>query len=131
MSSAPSTAPIRVLLATADPMLRETRKALIQSFGFDVTASKTEDDALSHMRTERFDLLVLGHTLPARECRNLANAFRVYHPNGRIIEIIRTHGMSPVNNPDAIVVGMDGQIALRDTLEAQSRIARGAPSDAS
>jgi CheY-like chemotaxis protein len=118
-ASAPKRLATRILLATADPVLRDTRKAVIENFGFDVKVSTTIQNALDLINSERFEILVLGHTLSSQECCKLARAFRQRRASGRVIEIARYEGAQPLNNPDAVVVGMDGPAALRKTIEAQ------------
>jgi len=120
-ASAPKEAPIRILLATADAALRESRRALIESFGFHVSTSATETQALQLLQSDQFQLLILGHTLTSAECCKIAKAFRGRQPKGRVIEIARSMDSEPLNNPDAIVVGLDGPIALRETIEGQLR----------
>lgn len=120
-ASAQQEASIHILLATADQALRESRRVLIASFGFQVSASASEAEALRLLESQQFHLLVLGHTLTSHECCTIAKAFRRQQPMGRIIEIARSHDSPPLNNPDATVVGMDGPEALRQTIERQLR----------
>lgn len=123
-ASVPTEARVRVLLATADPLLRETRRALIRSFGFEVIASSTVEDTTELLLSNRFELLVLGHSLTSKDCCAVAKVFRQHHPHGRIVEIASSPAMPPLNNPDATVVGMDGPDALRTILEQQAQVAQ-------
>ena len=121
---APGKIAARILLATADPVLRHTRKRVMEGFGFEVQAGTTQEHALELINSERFEILVLGHTLSSPECTELARAFRQRRPGGRVIEIARDDSAQPLNNPDAIVVGMDGPAALKKTIEGQLLLVR-------
>ena len=115
----------RILLASPNPVLSQTREALIRSFGFDVSATSGETDAFDMMEGVRFDLLlVIGHSLGSVGAARLAKAFRGHNPRGRVIEIAARPGLPPLNNPDAVVVGLDGPVALQSVLETQLRIAQ-------
>ena len=113
-----------VLLATADPVLRQTRAALITSFGFHTIASLSLDDALALISACPFDILVVGHTLPADDCYAISTKFRKHNPKGRIVEILRRVGDDCKDHPDVTVVGLEGPLTLRDALLEQQRIAR-------
>ena len=113
----------RVLLATADPVLRETRVALIKSFGFHTTASTSLEHALRLIADMPFDILVIGHTLTAEACDTISREFRKHKSQGRIIEILRSFGDDSKCHPDVTVVGLEGPLRLRDVLLEQERIA--------
>lgn len=98
----------------------------MRSFGFEVSAVSTESDAYNLMQQLEFDLLVLGHSLGSSAvATRLAKAFRSNNPRGRVVEIAHREGMTPLNNPDATVVGMDGGAVLRSVLEQQLEIVQG------
>jgi hypothetical protein len=114
----------RILLATSDPGLRESRTAVLRCFGFDVTASKSTQHALELIGSRSFDLLVLGNTLTPDACREISIAFRRCRPTGRIVEILPASGVDCKSDPDVSVVGLDGPIALRGAIDEQLRLAR-------
>ena len=113
-----------VLLATADPVLRETRAALLRSFGLQTTASVSMQDAVRRIHSAEFDLLVLGSSLTPDECIGISAAFRKQLPNGRVVEILPGSGEECRDAPHATVVGLDGPPALRRVVLEQLRIAR-------
>jgi len=113
---------IRILLATADPMLRESRKAVLRSFGFDATASESTQHALDLMKAKTFDILILGNTLLPDDCVKLSAEFRKHRPSGRILEILPASGHDCKDHPDATVVGLDGPLALRTAIDEQLSI---------
>jgi DNA-binding response OmpR family regulator len=108
-----------ILLATADPILRETRQLLLRQFGFEVKAPIGKQQALELIDAESFGFLILGNTLPEKTRIEIASVFRQTQPHARIIEILASPGETPTTNPDAVVVGLDGPLALRAAIEAQ------------
>jgi DNA-binding response OmpR family regulator len=113
-----------VLLATADPVLRQTRAALITSFGFHTIASLSLHDALTLISACPFDILVLGHTLSAEACHTISTEFRRHNRKGRVVEILRRAEDDCNDHPDVTVVGLEGPLSLRNALLEQLRIAR-------
>jgi CheY-like chemotaxis protein len=108
-----------VMLATDDPILRETRMLLLHQFGFNVNAPVGKQQALELICAESFAVLILGNTLPETTRIEIATAFRQRQPHGRIIEIITAACEVSIANPDAVVIGLDGPSALRAVIEAQ------------
>lgn len=113
------TSTIRVLLATADPVLRETRVALLTQFGFEAAASTSIQNAIDLIQATPFDLLVLGNTLSPEACSQISKAFRQHRPKGRVVEILPASGADCNDSPDATVIGLDGPSALREVLWEQ------------
>ncbi len=115
-----------VLLATADPVLRASRAALLRSFGFHTTSSTSAEHAIELIQFYTFDLLVLGSSLTAEDCGTISAAFREKHPRGRVIEILPGSAEGSRDNPNETVVGLDGPLALRRVVLAQMQLARAA-----
>ena len=112
--------PIRVLSASADPQLNQSRALLLRSHGFDVTTSESSRQAREHMTYSVFDVLIFGATLPRDTCWELAEVFRECNSNGKIIEIVPSPDAPVKNQPDAVVVSTDEPsklvTAIRDNL---------------
>jgi CheY-like chemotaxis protein len=111
----------RILLATKDPLLRQTRKDVLLSFGYYVSAPVGEVEVLTLIQSEHFDVLILGDTLNPDNKRRFATKYRNQQPHGRVIEIVAAFGYSAFGNPDAAVVGLDGPLALQHAIEEQLR----------
>jgi CheY-like chemotaxis protein len=111
----------RILLATKDPLLRQTRKEVLISFGYHVSAPIGEIDVLTSIQSEHFDVLVLGDTLDPDNKRRFATKYRNRQPHGRVVEIVVAFGYTAFGNPDAAVVGLDGPLALQHAIEEQLR----------
>lgn len=111
--------PRRILLATKDAILRSTRQAIIAGLGYDVVAPATEDEVWNLIKTQPFDLLILGNTLEPETSLHLAAEYRKDQPHGRILEIVKFAGESAAGNPDGTVGNLDGPLALRRAIEDQ------------
>jgi DNA-binding response OmpR family regulator len=117
--------PVRILLATTDPGLRESRIAVLRSFGFDTTASDSTKHAVDLVKSKHFDILILGNSLSPDECVKISAAFRTHRPSGRIVEILPASGHDCKDHPDATVVGLDGPLALRAAIHKQLSMVSG------
>lgn len=100
-----------MLSASADPVLAYSRELLLRSQGCEVQTSLSISDTKALLASEHFDLLVLGNSLTATACQELAKHFRVQNPQGKIIEILSASWHSPMNQPDTTTVGPSELIA--------------------
>jgi CheY-like chemotaxis protein len=99
------TQPIRILSASIDPGLNQSRALLLRHYGFDVTTSESKEHAREQIERSHFDVLIFGNTLPRDTCWELAKLFRQHNSKGKIIEIIPSPWAAPKNQPDFSVVG--------------------------
>jgi CheY-like chemotaxis protein len=51
----------RILVVAHNRPLKETRVSLLESQGYRVESVETDDDAMTLLETEHFDLVLLGH----------------------------------------------------------------------
>ena len=102
---------IRVLSASADPILRHSRELLLQHHGCEVKTSLSKSHACELIQSHSFDVLVFGHSLTADVCQSLAKDFRARNPQGKIIEILAATWKAPMNKPDATVLSAEELIA--------------------
>ena len=69
----------RVLSVSYDPALLSSRQLLLESLGCEVVSAPDFAQALQcSNHAERFDLLVLGHSIPWSERKSLVAAFRAH-----------------------------------------------------
>lgn len=69
----------RVLSVSYDEALRSSRELLLESLGYEVVSVADFAEALQHCsRGSKFDLFVLGHSIPAAEKNALISAFRAH-----------------------------------------------------
>ena len=76
----------KILSICADEGLRFTREALLLRTGAEVTSADFHT-GLGLARQQRFDLLVIGHTLAEEEAIQLAEIFRYRWPGSRILHL--------------------------------------------
>lgn len=71
----------RVLSVSYDVALLSSRQMLLESLGYEVTSASEFEQALRHCsHGARFDLFVLGHSIPAADKNALIAAFRAHSP---------------------------------------------------
>jgi len=52
----------RILIVAHDPVLRNSRRALVQSAGYEVILAESDDLAILSVDNDRFDLVLIGRT---------------------------------------------------------------------
>jgi DNA-binding NarL/FixJ family response regulator len=107
----------KVISTGSNPELLWLRDAVLQSAGFDVTSTASEDDALNRIRQGNCGILLLCYSLsePARD--QLTEEFRKCCPDGRIVAITNKK-MDKPEVADALVYGVEGPEALIDAIRA-------------
>jgi CheY-like chemotaxis protein len=102
----------RVLSASADPALRQTRELVLIGEGCEVKTSLSKAHAHELIKSHLFDILVFGNSLSPGTCQELAKSFRLRNPQGKIIEILASKWDSPMNQPDAVAAGPEELVSL-------------------
>ena len=97
--------PVRILSASLDPGLNQSRALLLRHYGFDVTTSESKEHAQEQIEGSHFDVMIFGNTLPYDTCWELAYTFRRHNSKGKIIEILPSPWATPKDQPDFCVVG--------------------------
>ena len=69
-------APARILSITFDRSLAATREMLFNSVGFQVFSASTVDQAIKLCADKRFELIVIGHSMPLESRRLLVRELR-------------------------------------------------------
>jgi|ERR1700719_3777116 DNA-binding response OmpR family regulator len=69
-------APARILSITYDRSLAATREMLFSSVGFQVFSASTLDQAINLCRRKKFELIVIGHSIPLESRRLLVRELR-------------------------------------------------------
>ncbi len=88
MSSSPTPAPQRILLATKNALLRDTRRTILSKLGYYVVAPTSDSDSLALIQSLPFGLLILGSSLDPESIVTLAKEYRRCQPHGRVLEIL-------------------------------------------
>ena len=90
--------PKRVLCVSYDAALLITRRLLLERAGDVVTSASSFKEASAHCRKGKFDLLILGHSIPLNDKARLMKLFRV-HRHAPILSL-QKQGEEPVPNAD-------------------------------
>ena len=78
--------PKRILVVAHDRMLRTTRVSILENEGYTVSSAVTDDDAMTLLETEQFDLILLGRKSQVPKM-GLDQRLREKHPNLLIFKI--------------------------------------------
>jgi DNA-binding response OmpR family regulator len=105
----------RILSLSGNPELGKLRAMVLRQAGYEVLWPSSKDDAERTIRDENFDVLLLGHTVSGDTARELAEAFRIKNPNGKIIAVMATNYVKV--RPDRTVKAIDGPEALLEAIE--------------
>jgi DNA-binding response OmpR family regulator len=68
----------RILSVSADKSLLESREMLLREFGYDVTSAWGASEGVKYC-TAKFDLLIIGHSMPHEQKQALVKAFRAHN----------------------------------------------------
>lgn len=94
----PERAPLRIISVSYDESLAETREMIFASAGFEVSTFTNLFRAVRACRAEDFDLIVIGHSIPAHERKKLVAEVRSVC-SAPILALSR-HGESPLAGAD-------------------------------
>jgi DNA-binding response OmpR family regulator len=105
---------MKILSITTDQELSELRKYALEAAGHDVVALINEKDGLAAAQdpASDFDVVLVCHHVLSGTARQLIRLLRQYHPEMRIIYMVRLYGEWPDVEADRYVVGADGPAAL-------------------
>jgi DNA-binding response OmpR family regulator len=78
-----------VLIVSWEKSLARTREMLLRGAGYSVTSAVGRDQAHSKCRS-RADLLVLGHSVPPSEKKEVISCFR-QHSTAPVLSLLRSH----------------------------------------
>ncbi len=85
------------------PSLLETREQLLKSEGYEVTSARDLNAALKACKgSKRFQLLIVGHSIPHAEKDLLIEAFRTNYPAAPILALKRI-GEQPARGADLVI----------------------------
>jgi CheY-like chemotaxis protein len=70
----------RILSVSYDSSLLTTRQMLLEGRGYSVTSALGFTQAIADCKSKEYDLFILGHSIPARDKRELIRTFREHCP---------------------------------------------------
>lgn len=86
MSAASESSSARILIASADSVLSQLRKQVIeQQSSFEVLCSRNRQHAVALLKSELFDVLLLCNSLTQKTRIDFAAIYRNNNPNGKIV----------------------------------------------
>ena len=91
--------PAHLLLYGVDVKLLDTRRLVLESEGYQVTAINDPFSLDPYLSTTPFDLLILCHTLQPDECRRIASLARLRWPAISTLEL----SLGRSNHPAAML----------------------------
>jgi len=65
----------KILSVSYDEALLQTRRMLLEAYGYDVISALGFTESLQHCNEGKFDLFVLGHSIPRSDKRELIRTF--------------------------------------------------------
>jgi DNA-binding NtrC family response regulator len=101
----------KVLSIGGEPELLWLRHAVLQTAGFDVLTTESEDDALAIIRRGECRVLLVCYSLSLGVLRRVVKAFRSHCPNGSIVAITNAQLNEP-HFADSFVYGVEGPEVL-------------------
>jgi DNA-binding NtrC family response regulator len=89
----------RILSVSYDELLLSTRELILHNRGYKVVSARGFSKALKHCQSrEKFDLFILGHSIPHSHKESLIAAFRT-RSSASVIALIK-YGERPVHSAD-------------------------------
>jgi DNA-binding response OmpR family regulator len=105
----------RILSVSYDEALLATRRMLLEKAGFEVVPALGFTDALVHCEMEKFDLIIIGHTVPRSDTEALVANIKLKRC-GPVLSL-RRHEHQPVPGADWSVDSGEGPEVLLKTVK--------------
>lgn len=90
----------RILSVSYDPALLRTREMLLESRGFHVTSAEGFVEAMDKCRSEEYDLLIIGHSIPHKDKQAMMLEMKAHCPVP-VVALLRTNEPSLEGAADA------------------------------
>ena len=110
----------RILSISYEQSLLLTREMLLSDAGFEVTSARTLRAALECCKKSKFDLIIVGHSIPKNDKRDVVKQIRQL--SSAPVLSIRGHGEEPLPEATYSIDSIAGPEAL---LEAVKEALRG------
>lgn len=106
--------PKRILSVSYEQALLMRRELLLKDAGYAVTSALGQVEAQLLCRSTSFDLIIIGHAMPARDKQLLA---RLSHAScsAPVLVLIR-RGEKPCEEADTVIEAADPDAALLDAI---------------
>lgn len=103
-------APKYILSVSYDESLLRTREWVLQTAGFKVTSALGFKNALKQCRNGRFDLVIIGHSIPREQINALIDAVNA-QDHTRLL-VLRMPGDAPLRGTYHSLMASEGPEAL-------------------
>ena len=92
----------KILIVGADVLLMNSRKLLLESAGYHVEIASGDHAAMQQLTEDRFDMVVLGPSIPPRGFEQLEDRVRQTYPHAFIVKV-QHYAHHRGHSPDAFV----------------------------
>ncbi len=82
----------RILSISYDPVLLNTRGMILRQEGYAVDSAQTLQEAVKLSRSTRFDVVIIGHSIPAEDQQQMAEEVRKNCPGVLVVALRRRDG---------------------------------------
>jgi DNA-binding NtrC family response regulator len=107
---------LRIAQASVDHTLAATREALLTTAGHSVTTFQSVPQLLEICKSQKFDLLIIGHLLEYADREKVRKAFRILNPGVPVLQFLRLpdvlSGMDATDGANYVFDVMQGPEAL-------------------
>lgn len=105
-----SAQPRRILSVSYDASLARTREMLLYAAGFQVSTYTNSEQAIEACRRQNFDLIVIGHSIPLKEKREMLLQVRALCQTP-ILALLR-YGEAPMQGADYVFDASQSPVQL-------------------
>ena len=102
----------RIISVSYDDTLLRTREWMLTAAGHSVISAEGFHDAREACERPKYDLFVLGHSIPENDKMKLIECFRRASPNGKVIALTRA-GERRLKQVDAYISPGDPEELVR------------------
>ena len=92
-----------ILAASNEPKLLESRSSILRSDGYDVEPVLSVEHAIDRLMNRDFDLVLLCHSIPARDRNRLARLIRTSRLPTAVVSVAPFDGHVPDEFVDATI----------------------------
>jgi DNA-binding NtrC family response regulator len=104
----------RILSLSSDSTLARTREMILSAAGFRVATCTDSEEAVQACRRRDFDLIVIGHSIPLGERKNVLAQVRVLCQTP-VLALLR-HGEAPLLGADYVFDASQSPVQLLETI---------------
>jgi CheY-like chemotaxis protein len=111
----------KLLLLTGNLELDLSRKLILENEGYHVVLPKNTEEAAERLKSEKFDIMLVCHSINVQEAAMLVSKFRNANPGGRVIAITLFGTLPEGLGADRAVSGIEGPAALLEAIGEYTR----------